>query len=74
MSDALNTLLSLDRLAQLTGAGLKPKLRATLEQEGRFKSKSSGPTQPLSSKVDAENLPYGVVLFPNGADDQRRKG
>jgi hypothetical protein len=74
MSDAVNTLLAMDLLAQLTRAGLNPKLHAALENKGRFASKSAGPAQSLSTNVGAGNLPDGVVLFPNGHVDQRRDG
>jgi len=74
MSDAVNTLLAMDRLAQLTRAGLNSRLHAALEKEGPFASKSAGPVQSLSSNVGAGNLPDGEVLFPNGHVDQRHEG
>ncbi|MEM6595549.1 MAG: hypothetical protein AAF672_12240 [Pseudomonadota bacterium] len=58
MTNPLQNLLALDRLAQKTGAGLRPELRRAIEADLSFSPKRAGP--PQKSFGAAEALPDGV--------------
>lgn len=67
MSNPLNTLLAIDKLALLTGNGLQPRLRVALQANARFATKLAGPIPTL----DPTDLPDVVAVFPEAADLQR---
>jgi hypothetical protein len=69
MSRIFADLLAMDALAQRTGAGLNPRLRAAIEAQSRFPSKVSGPIPDIAP----EDLPEGVTPIPLVSDDTQEQ-
>ena len=69
MSKTLLNLLALDEIAQRTGSGLHPRLRAAIEADLAFNAVTAGPI----AEVDQDDLPENVALFPTSLSKQRKK-
>lgn len=69
MSRLTIDLLAMDRLAQKTGAQLKPGLRAALEADLRFHTKMAGPIPDIAP----EDLPRDVAPFPPRSPNKRKQ-
>lgn len=69
MSRCLLDLLAMDRLAQRTGVGLNPRLRAAITADLRFPTKTAGPIPDVAP----QDLPEDVALFPHQRTKERKQ-
>lgn len=70
----MNTLLSLlaiDDVAQRTGSGLNPALRAAIEAQARFPSRAASPFP--QDPIDPTSLPEGVTPLRTSAVTREKK-
>ena len=70
MSDIYRSLIAIDDLAQAHGCGLKPKLRAAIEAELRFRTVSAGPIPTL---LEGAPLPQNETRFVPDTSDVRKE-
>ena len=69
MAKILRDMLAVDELAQHTGSGLKPELRAAMEASLRFPAVAASPMP--TETIDPANLPQNVVSLAPRADRKR---